>query len=246
MKLRGHKAIITGSSQGLGKVIAEVMAAEGCEVVVNCAHHAEKAIATAESIKAAGNQASAYCCDITDAAAVKKMFDDLGNVDILVNNARLNPWLRDKSCPDDEWFMRVMQVNLLGAYNCSMEFFNRAKERNYGRIVNVSSVRSFMPSEMPNIAYSVSKSGMHAMTRAFAHNGAPYNILCNTVAPGVIITENFTKRIPPEKVQSELAAVPLGRGASCQEVADAVIFAICNGYVTGETININGGMYYEP
>ena len=84
------------------------------------------------------------------------------------------------------------------------------------------------------------------MTRAFAHNGAPYNILCNTVAPGVIITENFTKRIPPEKVQSELAAVPLGRGASCQEVADAVIFAICNGYVTGETININGGMYYEP
>ena len=115
MKLQGHKAIITGSSQGLGKVIAEVMASEGCEVVVNCAHHAEKAIATAESIKAAGNQASAYCCDITDAAAVRKMFDDLGNVDILVNNARLDPWLRDKSCPDDEWFMRVMQVNLLGA-----------------------------------------------------------------------------------------------------------------------------------
>ena len=246
MKLQGRKAIITGSSQGLGKVIAEVMAAEGCEVVVNCAHHVERAMAVADAINASGYKARAYCCDITDAAAVKKMFDDLGTVDILVNNARLDPWLRDKSCPDDEWFMQVMQVNLLGAYNCSMEFFKRAQERKYGRIVNVSSVRSFIPSEMPNIAYSVSKSGMHAMTRAFAHNGAAYNILCNTVAPGVIITENFTKRIPPEKVQSELAAVPLGRGATCEEVADAVIFAICNNYVTGETINVNGGMYYEP
>ena len=230
------KALVIGAAGFVGGYLISALQQNGYDVSATKLSF--------ESINA--ENCRVFDLDITDAAAVKKMFDDLGDIDILVNNARLDPWLRDKSCPDDEWFMRVMQVNLLGAYNCSMEFFNRAKERNYGRIVNVSSVRSFMPSEMPNIAYSVSKSGMHAMTRAFAHNGAPYNILCNTVAPGVIITENFTKRIPPEKVQSELAAVPLGRGATCEEVADAIIFAICNNYVTGETININGGMYYEP
>lgn len=96
------------------------------------------------------------------------------------------------------------------------------------------------------IAYGVSKLGMHGLTRAFAENGAPFGITANTVCPGMVVTENINRRLTPEKYREESAAIPLGRGATCGEIADAVLFAVGNGYVTGETININGGMYYAP
>lgn len=99
---------------------------------------------------------------------------------------------------------------------------------------------------MNMIAYGVSKLGMHGLTRAFADNGAPFGITANTVCPGMVVTENINKRLTPEKYKEESSAIPLGRGATCEEIADAVLFAIGNGYVTGETININGGMYYAP
>ena len=118
----------------------------------------------------------------------------------------------------------------------------KAQPRRWGRIVNIASVRSFRPAEMHMIAYGVSKLGMHALTRAFAHNGAPFNITANTVCPGMVITENIDKRLTPEKYAEESAAIPLGRGATGEEIADAVLFPIRNGYVTGETININGGI----
>jgi NAD(P)-dependent dehydrogenase (short-subunit alcohol dehydrogenase family) len=140
----------------------------------------------------------------------------------------------------------VMQVNLKGAFVCSMEFYKRALPRKWARVVNVASVRSFMPAEMTMIAYAASKVGMHAVTRAIAHNGAPHGITANTVTPGMIVTENIDKRLSPEKKAEESAKIPLGRGATCEECADAVVFPLKNGYVTGETININGGMYYAP
>ena len=174
------------------------------------------------------------------------MFAELGPVDILVNNARLDPWQRRPEMSEGEWFDRVMRVNLKGAFLCSEAFFRQAQPRRWGRIVNIASVRSFRPAEMHMIAYGVSKLGMHALTRAFAHNGAPFNITANTVCPGMVITENIDKRLTPEKYAEESAAIPLGRGATGEEIADAVLFPIRNGYVTGETININGGMYYAP
>ena len=116
----------------------------------------------------------------------------------------------------------------------------------YGRIVNVSSVRAFRAAEPNMIAYGVSKLGMHGLTRAFAEQGAPFNVTCNTVAPGMILTENIAKRLTPEKYAEECSAIPMRRGGTAEEIADAVLFPIRNGYVTGETININGGMYYAP
>lgn len=109
---------------------------------------------------------------------------------------------------------RVMRVNLKGAFLASLAFFEQAKARGWGRIVNIASVRSFRPAEMNMIAYGVSKLGMHALTRAFADNGAPYGITANTVAPGMVVTENIGKRLTPEKYAEESAAIPLGRGAT--------------------------------
>ena len=246
MDLTGKRALVTGASQGLGRVIALELAKKDCEVIVNCAHNPGNAQKVAEEIRAAGGRAEVCVCSVSDEKAVNAMFGKLGRVDILVNNARLDPWRRTSEMSEGEWWSLVMDVNLKGAFLCSMAFFNCAKEFGWGRIVNIASVRSFRPAEMNMIAYGVSKLGMHGLTRAFADNGAPFGITANTVCPGMVVTENINKRLTPEKYKEESSAIPLGRGATCEEIADAVLFAIGNGYVTGETININGGMYYAP
>ena len=246
MDLTGKRALVTGASQGLGRVIALELAKKGCEVIVNCAHNPGNAQKVADEIKAAGGRAEVCVCSVSDEKAVNAMFEKLGRVDILVNNARLDPWKRTADMSEGEWWSLVMDVNLKGAFLCSMAFFSRAKQFGWGRIVNIASVRSFRAAEMSMIAYGVSKLGMHGLTRAFADNGAPFGITANTVCPGMVVTENIHKRLTPEKYREESSAIPLGRGATCEEIADAVLFAIGNGYVTGETININGGMYYAP
>lgn len=248
--LQGKIALVTGSSQGIGRVIAIELAKAGATVIVNCFHNKDKAEAVVQEIKAIGGDAQAQVCDVSSESAVKELFDTIiaqfGKVDILVNNARLDPWQRKSASSDGEWFRRVMDVNLLGAYLTSEAFFDQACQRGYGRIVNVSSVRSFRPAERNMVAYGVSKLGMHALTRSYAENGARFNVTANTVAPGMVVTENIDLRLTPEKKAEESAAIPLGRGATSEEIADAVLFVIRNGYVTGETININGGMYYAP
>lgn len=242
----GKTALVTGGSQGIGRVIALALAEKGCRVVVNCANNPDNAQKVADEIRAKGGTAEVYRCDVSDEKAVEAMFDALGRVDILVNNARLDPWRRTAEMSEGEWWSKVMDVNLKGAFLCSMAFFSRAKDYGWGRIVNVASVRSFRPAEMHMIAYGVSKLGMHGITRAMAHNGAPFGITANTVCPGMVVTENINKRLSPEKYREEAAAIPLGRPATSEEIADSVLFVIGNGYVTGETININGGMYYAP
>ncbi len=244
--IKGKVALVTGGSQGIGRIIAHALAAEGCKVIVNCAHNVQNAQKVADEIIAAGGNASVYACDVSDEKAVDTMFSTVGRVDILINNARLDPWRRTADMTEGEWWSMVMDVNLKGTFLCSMAFFSRAKEYGWGRIVNIASVRSFRPAEMNMIAYGVSKLGMHGVTRAIAHNGAPLGITANTVCPGMVITENIGKRLTPEKYKEESDAIPLGRGATSEEIADAVLFAVRNGYVTGETININGGMYYAP
>ncbi len=244
--IAGKTALVTGASQGLGRVIAIELAKLGCRIIINYVGENENAEQVKREVEQVGGQAHLACCDVSDEIAVNAMFRRNAPIDILINNARLDPWLRTNEMSEGEWFDRVMQVNLKGAFLTSLAFVEQAKERNWGRIVNISSVRSFRPAEPNMIAYGVSKLGMHALTRAFAENGAPLGITANTVAPGMILTENVEKRLTAEKKQQELAAIPLGRGATCEEIADAVIFPLCNGYMTGETIHINGGMYYAP
>ena len=244
--IKGKVALVTGGSQGIGRAVALALADAGCKVFVNCAHHPEKAQKVVDEIRAKGGEAEVAQCDVSDEAAVEAMFDKLGRVDILINNARLDPWLRTADMTEGEWWSRVMDVNLKGCFLCSMAFFKRAKDYGWGRIVNMASVRSFRAAEMSMIAYGVSKLGMHGISRAFAQNGAPLGITANTVCPGMVTTENIHKRLTPEKYKEECSAVPLGRPAESEEIAEAVLFAVRNGYVTGETININGGMYYAP
>lgn len=245
-RLVGKCALVTGSSQGLGRVIAMRLAAEGASVIVNNEGNEARAKDVVDQICACGGNARVICADIASDDHVKRLFGASGPVDILVNNARIDPYFRPQSDTDGQWFERVLHVNLTGAYLCSMAFFEQAKERSWGRIVNISSVRSFIPAEMNMIAYGVSKLGMHGLTRAFAANGAQYGITCNTVAPGMIDTENIERRLTPAMRDREVARIPIGRPSTCDEIAEAVLFAVNNGSITGETININGGMYFAP
>lgn len=244
--LKGKRALVTGSSQGLGRVIAQRLALAGATVIVNNKDDRSVADTVVAEIVAAGGDAYACCGDVADEAQVASIFASAGPIGILVNNARIDPYARPAGMTDAAWFEAVMHVNLTGAYVCSMAFFNQAKALGWGRIVNISSVRSFIPAEIDMIAYGVSKLGMHGLTRSFAANGAQYGITANTIAPGMIATENIDRRLSPERRAAETATIPIGRAATCDEVANAVMFVIANGYVTGETININGGMHYAP
>ena len=201
--LTGKNALVTGASRGIGRAIALELAKEECRVIVNCAHSPAKAEAVAEEIRKAGGEAEVCVCDISDESAVNEMFRKLGKVDILVNNARIDPWFRKPEMSDGEWWDLVMKINLKGAYLCSQAFFDQAKPRGWGRIINIASSRSFTPAEPNMIAYGVSKLGMHALTRAFAENGAASGITANTVCPGMVMTENLRKRITEEEYQEK-------------------------------------------
>lgn len=245
MKLQGRTALVTGASQGLGAVMAKTLAAAGCRVIINCARQREKAQAVADEIAAAGGTASVAVADVSSADGVGALFAALGDggPDILVNNARVDPYKRPQEMDDAAWFDRVMGVNLKGPYLCSLAAIERMKRKGWGRIINVSSVWAYRAATRPMLEYAMSKAAMHSLTRSLALIAAPFGITVNTLAPGLILTEELDSRITPARLAEMTAGIPVGRGASMEEVAGALWFALDNGYVTGETININGGVY---
>ncbi|MEI3000047.1 MAG: SDR family NAD(P)-dependent oxidoreductase [Victivallis sp.] len=250
MKERKKVALITGASQGLGACMAKRIAELGYLVIVNYAHSPERAGQVVEQIHSAGNRAVAMKCDISDEAAVKALFAELeekfGGVDVLVNNARVDPLSRRPEETDGMWWDRVMAVGLRGAYLCSNEFTRYADRHRNGRIINVSSCRAHRPNELEAIAYSTSKLALHCLTRSYAAALAKYGITVNTLAPGMIATENMIKRIGRRGYETECGNIALHRAGTCDEIADGLIWAVENGFMTGETININGGQTYAP
>ncbi len=237
--LQGKTALVTGSSQGLGKVVAQMLAKQGCHVLINCAHNVERAEQVCAAIRESGGSAEVFVCDITDQVQLKSK---LPPVDILVNNARLDPYTR-KDESDAEWFNKLLHVNLTGAYLAILAVADGMKERRWGRIVNVSSVQAqiAVPPEM--IPYSVSKAGMHALTRSFAVMLGEYGITVNTVAPGMVITENIGKRLSEAEIEKRLHRFPLHRAATAEEIAECIVNTIGSGSMTGETVNINSGIF---
>lgn len=239
--------IVTGGSQGLGAAIARLFAANGHRVFINCARGVDKASAVAAEINAAGGLAEVFQCDVGSEHEVKEKFGDLdracGGIDVLINNARLDPYRRTAECSDGDWFDQTMRVNLKGAYLPALALIDGMKSRNFGRIINVSSVWAFRAAPLRLIPYAMSKAAMHAMTRGFAQEGAPFNVTVNTVAPGLIMTENVNGRLSAEQLAAETAGVPLGRGASPEEVARVILNTVNSAFITGETVNVNGGVY---
>ncbi|MBI4316220.1 MAG: 3-oxoacyl-[acyl-carrier-protein] reductase [Chloroflexi bacterium] len=245
MDLQGKAALVTGASRGIGKAIALELAKRGAKVAVNYAKNADAADEVVAAIKTSGGEAVALQADVADtkaaAALVKSAHEAFGRLDILVNNAGTTRDMVIMMMPEEDWDT-VMNTNLKSAFNCSKAAVKIMMRRRGGRIINISSVSGVM-GNAGQTNYSASKAGLIGFTKALAREVAPRNITVNAIAPGFIPTE-LTATMPEALKTATLNAIPLGRWGTAQEVADAVAFLASDqaAYITGQTLNVDGGM----
>ena len=240
--LTGNVALITGASRGIGAACAKKLAALGADIAVIYAGNAEKANEVCTACQALGVRARAYQCNVADFDAVKQTVAavkaELGSVDILVNSAGIT---RDGlvAAMREADFDAVIATNLKGTFNmirhCARLFLRAGR----GRIVNISSVAG-VAGNAGQANYSASKAGVIGLTKSVARELAPKGITCNAVAPGFVATDmTAALALTDEQLR---AAVPLGRMARPEEIADAVAFLAQSDYITGQVLCVDGGV----
>jgi len=244
-KLNGQVAIVTGSSKGIGKAIALALALEGANVVVNYLNDIEGAEAVASHLREAGVKAMAIGGDVSSYADSKNLIQqtvqELGRLDILVNDAGIT---RDKSFKNmsEQMWHEVISSNLDSVFNCSHNALPTMLAQKYGRIINISSIIG-QAGGFGQTNYSASKAGINGFTRSLALEVAKAGITVNAICPGFIETE-MVAAVPADKLDAIKARVPMGRLGTPEEVARLVVYLAAEGdYITGQEININGGMF---
>jgi 3-oxoacyl-[acyl-carrier protein] reductase len=239
--LKGRIALVTGASRGIGAAIALALAEAGAAVAVNYRERAANAEAVVADIKSRGGRAIATSADVSQGAAVAKMVGHvasaLGPIDILVNNAGI-AIVRGIDDLTESDFDATIAVNLKSAFLCTKAVLPSMRAKKWGRIVNISSGAARGAGAIgPH--YNASKAGMEGLTRGYAARLVKEGITVNAVAPSLIETDMMRGR-------SDLAArIPLGRMGQPEEVAQAVLMALGNDYMTGQTITLNGGMAFN-
>jgi 3-oxoacyl-[acyl-carrier protein] reductase len=239
--LSGHCALVTGAARGIGKAIALMLAGAGANVAVNYRQREEDARSVVDAVGRLGRRALAVQADVSDGTAVKAMMSlvegGLGRVDILVNNAgvALHRGLDELTEAD---FDRTVAVNLKSAFLCTQAALPHMRAQRWGRIVNISSGAA-RGAGVVGVHYNASKAGMEGLTRGYAARLVKEGITVNAVAPSLIATEMLPSRA------DAAAKVPLGRLGLPEEVAQAVLMVIANDYMTGQTVQVNGGMHFN-
>ncbi|MBI5848448.1 MAG: 3-oxoacyl-[acyl-carrier-protein] reductase [Nitrospirae bacterium] len=245
MELKGQVVMVTGGARGIGKAIAKRFAAMGADIVIADVS-LESADETAKELSPLGIRTKAAKLDVSKSAEVAAVFEEavkeFGRVDILVNNAGITRdglLLRMK---EEDWDL-VLGINLKGVFLCTKEAVKVMVKQRYGRIINIASVVAFMGN--PGQAnYSASKAGIIGLTKTTAREYANRGITANAVAPGFISTA-MTDALSENIRQEMLKSIPMGKFGSVDDVASAVVFFAApeNGYITGQVIHVNGGMY---
>lgn len=243
--MKGQVALVTGASRGIGQAIALKLAAEGI-YVIGTATSEKGADATVAAITAQGGTAQAVKLDVTNSAEVealfKKIVSEQGRLDILVNNAGVTKDGLMMRMKDNDWDS-VLDTNLKGSFICMREASKIMTKARYGRVVNISSVVGEMGN--PGQAnYCASKAGLFGLTKSAARELAKRNITVNAVAPGFIETD-MTAGLPEKGREALLQNIPMERLGSADDVAHAVCFLVSPqaGYITGQVLSVNGGMY---
>jgi 3-oxoacyl-[acyl-carrier protein] reductase len=243
--MEGRTCVITGSGRGIGRGIAEHLGERGANVVVNYRSSADAADETVESIRDSGGHAVAAQADVCDRDEVDAMrelaHDEFGSVDVLVNNAGITQDTRFVNMTREEWD-RVMDVNLGGMFNCTQTFYDDIWNANEGRLINISSIVG-KQGNFGQANYAAAKAGMFGFTRTIAIELASGGSTANCVAPGFTRTDMLAE--VPEEVQERIVAqIPLERFAEIDDIASTVRFLASedSSYITGEVIDVNGGM----
>lgn len=235
--------LVTGASRGIGKAIAVKFAKKGYNVVISCVHREDRLLQTKKEIESFQVPCLAYRGDMGDMACCSELFDQakkqFGGVDVLVNNAGISyiGLLQDMSCEDWE---RMLHVNLTSVFNCCKLAIPYMVQQKQGKIINISSVWGTVGASC-EAAYSATKGGINALTKALAKELAPSNIQVNAVACGAIDTE-MNQWMEEDELITLVDEIPAGRLGRAEEVADLVYhLGYKNSYLTGQVIGLDGG-----
>jgi len=244
--LKDAVAVVTGAGRGIGSAIAEELGQGGARVVVNYARSKESAEALARTLMEYGSpQAVALQADVSDAAQAARLIEEtvqqLGRIDVLVNNAGINLDRSLKKMSVDDW-NTVIQVDLNSFFYTVKAAFPYFTEQKSGKIINISSFVG-QAGNFGQANYSAAKAGIIGFTKTAALELARSHVTVNAICPGFIETEMYAG-IPDKAKEVILQRIPLGRVGTPQEVARAVRYLIVDGdYITGQVLNINGGIY---
>jgi 3-oxoacyl-[acyl-carrier protein] reductase len=245
MDFKGQVALVTGGARGIGRAIAEGLARKRADLAI-----ADVSLDSAESaareLSALGIRAEALKLDVSKSeevvSAFSKIVSDFGRLDIVINNAGITRDGLILRMKEEDWDA-VINVNLKGVFLCSKEAVKVMVKQKYGRIVNIASVVAFMGN--PGQAnYSASKAGIVGLTKTTAREYASRGITVNAVAPGFIAT-TMTDALAESVRQEMLKSIPTGAFGTAEDVANAVLFLAspASGYITGQVVHVNGGMY---
>ena len=244
--LTGQVALVTGGSRGIGRAIALRLAAAGATAVVNFRENSAAAEETVGLIAAAGGRSSTSRFDVGDAEAVRvgvqNIVDEHGRLDLLVNNAGVSVDALLLRLKEEDW-ERVLRTNLTGVFHCTKAAVRAMVRARYGRIVNLTSVVAEM-GNAGQVAYAAAKAGVIGLTKSLAREVAARGITVNAVAPGLVETD-MTAGLDDRQRSFYTNVIPAGRIATPEDVAAAVAFLASPeaGYITGQVLHVNGGLY---
>jgi len=240
--ISGKVALVTGASRGIGKAVALALAEAGVDVAVNYHTHDAAARETCERIKGLGRRALAIRADVSQAAevarSVKTVKEGLGPVDILVNNAGITRPQPLHEITEKDWD-ELLDTNLKSVFLVTQHVLPGMRARHWGRIINLSSVAA-QTGGVVGPHYAASKAGILGLTHSYATLLAKEGITVNAIAPALIYTEMVA--VNP-KARADL--IPVGRFGTVEEAAEIAVMLARNGYITGQTINVNGGWYFS-
>jgi len=243
--LKGKVALVTGASRGIGRHIALQLAQRGADVAINYRSRQSEGEEVAKEIETTGVRALSFKADLSKMpearSLVRQVQEQWGRIDILVNNAGITKDKSMKKLTDDDW-NDVLDTNLGSVYATCSEVLKIMMDQKYGRIINITSFVG-QAGNFGQANYAASKGGIIAFTKTLALEMAKYNITVNAIAPGFTETEMLAQ--VPENIREQIIArVPMGRFGKPEEIARAVVFLAAEGdYITGQQINVNGGVY---
>lgn len=241
-------AIVTGGSRGIGKAIAIALAKEGVNVALTYKTNKEKALSVVKEIESEGNRAICIKLNLESRENIRKVIEEVhknfGKINILVNNAAIAQEKTFETITDEDWD-NMMAVNLRGPFILCQEIMPEMMEQGWGRIINICSIGGQWGG-INQVHYAAAKAGLINLTKSLARIYSKNGITSNAVSPGLVSTEMAAKELSTASGKEKVKNIPVGRIASPEEIADVVAFIASDkaSYITGQTLNVNGGMYF--